>query len=236
LEPIPVSRESREARDTSTTATLPPFARQNPRHFEICMTAARTFVERGFDATSVNDIASALGVTKAGLYHYIASKEALFFDVVSLGMDWLEEEVVKQVIGIADPEERLEQMLVRHATLTGTNEPWITLLLDEMHALPQPQRGLIEARKRRYFEMLRGTLLELKAKGRLRDVDPTIASFGVIGMIIWIPRWIRPDGKKSGDEVAKEIARLGLNALLLPRDQALAPAPAEGRRARPARR
>src|SRR5205814_7455561 len=105
------------------------FPRLNPGRFKICMTAARAFVEHGFDATSVNDIAAALGVTKAGLYHYISSKEALFFDVVSLGMDWLEEEVVKQVVGIQDPEERLEQMLVRHATLTGTNEPWITLLL-----------------------------------------------------------------------------------------------------------
>src|SRR5215475_8210919 len=99
--------------------------RLKARRTEICLTAARTFVERGFDATSVNDIASALGVTKAGLYHYIVSKEALFFDVVSLGMDWLDEEVVKHVVGIEDPEERLEQMLLRHATLTGTNEPWI---------------------------------------------------------------------------------------------------------------
>jgi AcrR family transcriptional regulator len=67
------------------------------------MTAARTFVERGFDATSVNDIAAALGVTKAGLYHYIASKDALFFDILSLGMDWLDEEVVKNVTAFKTP-------------------------------------------------------------------------------------------------------------------------------------
>jgi len=223
-----LSRESREARDTLTSAPLPPFARGNPRHFEICMTAARTFVERGFDATSVNDIAAALGVTKAGLYHYIASKDALFFDILSLGMDWLDEEVVKNVTGIQNPEERLHQMLFRHARLTGTNEPWITLLLDEMHVLPAPQLREIERRKRDYFEMLRATLLELKAAGRLRDVDPTIATFGVLGMIIWIPRWIRPDGRMNGDEVASEIARLGMNALLLPREEL--PGPAEQRR------
>jgi hypothetical protein len=63
-------------------------------------------------------------------------------------------------------------MLFRHARLTGTNEPWITLLLDEMHVLPAPQLREIERRKRDYFEMLRATLLELKAAGRLRDVDP----------------------------------------------------------------
>ena len=100
------------------------------------MKAARAFVERGYDATSVNDIAAALGVTKPGLYHYITSKEALFFDIVSLGMDWLDEDVIKPVEGIKDPEERLRQIILRHATLTACNEGWITILLDEMHALP----------------------------------------------------------------------------------------------------
>ena len=104
------------------------------------MTAARTFVERGFDATSVSDIAAALGVTKAGLYHHINSKEDLLFDIVSLGMDWLDEDVIKPVQGISDPEDRLREILVRHAVLTACNEGWITILLDEIHALRPAQR------------------------------------------------------------------------------------------------
>jgi AcrR family transcriptional regulator len=213
---LPLSPQSRRERDTALSPPLPPFAKQNPRQFEICMTAARTFVERGFDATSVNDIAAAIGVTKAGLYHYISSKDALFYDILNLGMDWLDEEVIRHVTGVANAEERLHQAVFRHAKLTASNEPWITLLLDEMHALPEPQRRQIEGRKRRYFEFLRGTLLELKTDGRLRDIDPTVATFTILGMIVWIPHWIRPGGRLSGDAVAAEITRLVMNAVLLP--------------------
>jgi AcrR family transcriptional regulator len=202
---------------TDTIEALPRFARANPRHFEICMTAARTFVERGFDATSVNDVAAALGMTKAGLYHYISSKEALFVDILNLGMDWLEEEVVKPVRDVADPEERLRQMVRLHAKLTAGNEPWITVLLDEMHAVAPESRKKIEARKRSYLEKLRATLVELKAAGRLNDdIDPTTGAFAVLGMIIWLPRWVRPGGRLTVDQVVEQIATIALQGLLKP--------------------
>ena len=192
------------------------IAGQNPRRFDLCMTAARTFVEKGFNATSVNDIAAALGVTKPGLYHYISSKEALFFEIVSLGMDWLDEDVIKPVQSIKDPEERLRQILLRHAKLTACNEGWITILLDEMHALPAPQRKKIEQRKRGYLDLVRGTLAQLKSAGRLRDVDPTVAALSVLGMIVWLPRWVRPDGRMSPEQVATAVTQLALDGLLRP--------------------
>ncbi len=187
------------------------------------MTAARTFVERGFSATSVSDIAAALGVTKAGLYHHINSKEELLFDIVSLGMDWLDEDVVKPVKGLRDPEERLRQILTRHAVLTACNEGWITILLDDIHALAPAQRRKIETRKRAYVDLVRGTLEELKSKGRLRDVDPTVAALGVLGMIIWLPRWVKPRRRLTCAQVADQIATLALNGILLPDGQTQAP-------------
>lgn len=180
------------------------------------MKAARTFVQRGFDATSVNDIASALGVTKAGLYHHIDSKESLLFDIVSLGMDWLDEDVVKPVSGISDPEERLEQMLVRHARLTACNEGWITILLDDIHALKPVPRRIIKRRKRAYVELVRGTLIQLQQAGGLRQLDPMVAALGVLGMIVWLSRWVKPRGSMSGDQVARQIADIALAGLLLP--------------------
>jgi AcrR family transcriptional regulator len=180
------------------------------------MTAARTFVERGFDATSVSDIAAALGVTKAGHYHHISSKEALLFDIVSLGMDWLDEDVIRPVQGLRDPEERLRQILARHAILTACNEGWITIMLDEIHALRPAQRRKIEKRKREYVDLVRETLVELKAAGRLRDIDPTVGALGVLGMIVWLPRWVKPRGRMTCEQVAHQIADLALNGLLRP--------------------
>jgi AcrR family transcriptional regulator len=192
------------------------------------MKAARTFVERGFNATSVNDIAAALGVTKPGLYHYISSKDALFFEILSLGMDWLEEDVIKPVLGIKDPEERLRQILQRHATLTACNEGWITILLDEMHALPVPQRKKIEQRKRRYVDLVRDTLIELESAGRLRDVDPMVATLSVLGMIVWLPRWVQTGGRLTEQQVAAQVSQLALDGLLRPKTAR--PRPARARR------
>ena len=173
-------------------------------------------MERGFDATSVNDIAAALGITKAGLYHYISSKESLLFDIITLGLDSIDEEVVEPTRRIANPETRFLDIVLRHALLATCNDGVITLLIDEVHALPQSQRKKINLRRRRYFEYVRETLRELEAMGRLQDVDPTVAAFSVIGAIMWLPQWFRPGGRLSSDEVAEEVVQLIAAGVLRP--------------------
>ena len=80
---------------------------------------------------------------------------------------------------------------------------------------------------RAYFDLVRDTLRELQAAGRLREVDPTVATFGLIGTILWLPRWFRQNGRLSQEAVAKEIANIALGGLLEPRP---APSPAWRRR------
>ena len=190
------------------------FPRLNPRRFEICMTAARTFVERGYEGTSVNEVAAAVGVTKAGLYHYISSKDALLREILTLGMDWLDEDVVKVVRRIPDTETRFRETISRHAHLTACNEPWITALLDEMQGLPPADRRKIQDRKRTYLNLVRGMLRELQAAGRARAIDATVATYAILGMIIWIPRWFRPRRRLRAEEVATDVAGVALNAIL----------------------
>ena len=186
------------------------------RRADICRTAAQLFRDRGFDATSVSDVARALGMTKAGLYHYFESKEALLFEIMSYGLDRVRDEVLVPVRAVRDPEERLHQIVMRHACLATQGRGAVTHLGDEIRALPPAARRQLEERMRRYVELVRDTLLELKALGRLKDVDPTVAAFSVIGMILWLPRWFRQDGRLTQQQVAKELAKLALNGLLQP--------------------
>ena len=65
-----------------------------------------------------------------------------------------------------------------------------------------------------YFDLVRDTLAELKGDGRLRDVDVTVATFSLIGMILWLPRWFRQDGRLTQDQVAKDLSTLALGALV----------------------
>jgi len=198
-------------------------------------TAAQMFRDRGFDATSVSDVARALGLTKAGLYHHFESKEALLFEIMMFGLDKVRDEVIVPVRAIRDPEERLRQLIVRHARITTRGQGAVAHLGDEIRALPPPARKQIETRMRVYFDLIRNTLNELHAAGRLRQVDRTVATFSLIGMILWLPRWFRLDGRLTQEDVAESIANLALGGLLRgrprPRSKAAVPLPpAQGRR------
>jgi len=186
----------------------------NSRRAEICRTAAQIFRARGYDATSVGDLARALKMTKAGLYHYFTGKEALLYEILSFGLDQVRDEIATPVRTVRDPEARLRELVVRHARIVTRAHGAVASLVDETRALPAPARRRIEGRMRIHFDLMRNTLVELKAKGRLRDVDVTAAAFSLLGMIFWLPRWFHHGGRLSEDEVAEEIAHIALAGVL----------------------
>src|SRR5919108_244204 len=75
----------------------------NERFRRILERAARVICQQGFEATSMQEIAIACGLTKAGLYHHVKTKDALLFAIMQYGMDLFEEVVLARVEGIADP-------------------------------------------------------------------------------------------------------------------------------------
>jgi AcrR family transcriptional regulator len=186
------------------------------RRADICRTAAQIFRDRGFDATSVSDVARALGMTKAGLYHYFDSKEALLFEIMTYGLDRVRDEVVVPARDVRDPEERLRQIVLRHARIATRGRGAVAQLNDEIRALPPALRRQIEERMRLYVELIRGTLMELAGAGRLREVDPTVAAFSLLGIILWLPRWFRQDGRLTQEQVARQITDIALAGLLRP--------------------
>lgn len=196
------------------TTTRRPSTRLTTKRSEICRTAARVFRDRGFDGTSVSDVAHALKMTKAGLYHYFTGKEALLFEIISYGLDEVRDEVAEPARAIRDPEVRLRELVLRHARIVTRAHGAVASLVDETRALPAPERRRLEERMRVYFDLMRSTLAELKHAGKLRDVDVSVAAFGVLGMVLWLPRWYRHGGRLTEEQVAEEIANLALGGLL----------------------
>ena len=195
-------------------------APNSERLAEIYRTAAQIILRKGYDATSVNDIANALGMTKAGLYHYINGKKELLFDIMNFGLDELDEEVVTPAGSIADAGARLRFIIASHARLVTRGQGAITILVDEITALTPAQSRKITRRKREYFDRLRALLNELKAEGRLQDVDTTAATFSLLGMINWLSRWFRQDGALTEEQVAEDIVKIALHGLLRPESRA----------------
>jgi AcrR family transcriptional regulator len=191
-------------------------APNNERLAEIYRTAAQIILRKGYDATSVNDIANALGMTKAGLYHYINGKKELLFDIMNFGLGELAEEVATPARAVRDPAARLRFIVGAHARLVTRGQGAITILVDEVTALTPAQQRKITQSKRQYFDLLRDTLNELKAAGKMRDVDTTAAAFSLLGMINWLSRWFQQGGALDEEQAAEQIVRMALHGLLKP--------------------
>jgi len=192
-------------------ATRPP---NGERVQEIYKEAARIFHQNGFDATSMDDLARALRITKAGLYYYIDSKEDLLFRIMDHAMDWVEREVLGPARAEPDPERRLELIVRRHALELLESAHDIPILTDEVAALTPKHRKNIRGRKRAYIDLVRDTLDALKREGKLRDVDTTVAAFSLFGMLLWLPRWYRKPGRLTGEQVLGHLRAIVRGGLL----------------------
>ncbi len=188
---------------------------------QIYKVAARIFCEKGFDATSMDEIAEAVGITKAGIYHYVSGKKELLFAIMNYGMDLLDKEVIEPGRAIPDAEERLRSIIANHAriiTSGSTAEGYnpITIINDEVAGLTPAQRRKIIQRKRDYLDLVRETFEQLKDEGKLRDIDITVAAFSLFGMMLWLSRWFRPGGRLSSEQVVEELSKIAMGGVLRP--------------------
>jgi len=185
------------------------------RQAQIFEAAARIFCEKGFDKASMGDISAALGLTKAGLYHHIRSKEDLLYEIMSYGMDLFEQKVLNRVVTIDDPLDRIRATLRGHVLLVTRDRPKeITVILHESNALKGRYRDRINARKKRYVKFLEKTFRELVKSGVARRIDPSAATFAMLGMINWIYQWYRPGGRLDEDTLADALTDLFLGGIL----------------------
>ena len=187
------------------------------RQAQIFEAAARIFCEKGFDKASMGDISDALGLTKAGLYHHIRSKEELLYEIMSYGMDLFEQKVLDRVVSIDDPLDRIRATLRGHVLLVTRDRPKeITVILHESNALKGRYRDRINARKKRYVKFLEKTFRELVKSGAARHIDPSVATFAMLGMINWIYQWYRPGGRLDETALAETLSDLFLGGVLKP--------------------
>ena len=201
---------ARSAGSSQTLETADPKQRRRA----ILETAARVICERGYEGASIQDIADACGLTKAGLYHHIRSKEHLLLEIQNYGMDVFEEQVLHQVLSISDPLERLKTCMAKNILLVTRG--WskeITIILHEHATLTGEARAQINARKKRYVRFLEGSFAEAVRAGRLRPLHPKVAAFAFLGMVLWIYKWFKPDGAIKEDELVREMQQLFFGGL-----------------------
>src|SRR5262245_6961855 len=223
------ARAVRHTTDRSVGKRLPPSAPPRPgdpmtraarldrptRQAQLYETAARVFCERGYEKASMGDIAAAMRMTKAGVYHHIESKDELLAAIIGYGMDVFEEQVLDRVTGIRDPLERLRATLRGHLLLVLRDRPKeVTVILHESSALPAAARARVNSRKKRYIRFLEETIRELVMRRIARRVDPSVAAFALLGMVNWTYQWYRRGGRLGEEQLADAMTDFYLNGLL----------------------
>jgi AcrR family transcriptional regulator len=183
--------------------------RPEPRQ-EILRAAARLFQQQGYDATSMNDVAAALKLSKGGLYHHFQSKDEILFHIMSHAMEITEERVVKVARRIEDVEERLRTLIRLHIQVVLSPEDReITVMLHENHPLPPALRRKINGRKKDYLVFVENLVAEVQRKRNSQSpVTPRAAAFALAGMINWIYQWYKPGGPLTGDALVQQYTEI----------------------------
>ncbi len=164
----------------------------------------------------MQEIAKAVGLTKAGLYHHIGSKDRLLFDIMNNGMDILQETVLDRVASIQDPREKLRRTIAGHIHLiVRARDMETTVILHENRSLSGPLREKIDARKREYVHFLEKLITEVQRESHCAPaISPVLAAFSLLGMINWLYQWYRTGGPIAESDLAQVYADFFFRGLL----------------------
>lgn len=178
---------------------------------EILGVAARLFREKGYRATTMEDIARELRVTKPALYYYIDTKHDLLYAICGAAIERLMEGARKIMEEEGTVDEKLHRLITWHVSMFSAHGDVIAVYLAEEGELPEEKRKFIRSLSRDYESFYRKLLEEGIREGRFRGLDVPMAVRAVSGMCNWLSVWFRPDGKYTAEEIADIFWDLFLN-------------------------
>ncbi len=181
----------------------------NQRREQILEKAAQLFCVKGYDSTSMSDIADEVGITKAGLYYFVEGKEHLLYLITDYGLDLLDETVLEPLAKVEEPLARLRELIRLHTHMVLTRPREVTIILHERTALTGVYREKILQRKKGYIEVVRSVLARLQKDGKARPgLNVTAATFFLLGSLNWIYQWHKTDGPLTETNLAEELTEL----------------------------
>ncbi len=192
-----------------TTRPVGRPARYQPAELLAVVTAE--FITRGYDATSMEDLARATGMTKSAIYHHVSGKEELLRLAVAKAVGALFAVLEEDAAITGSAVRRLEHVVRRSAEVLVEQLPYVTLLL-RVRGNTQAERWALE--RRRAFDARLSALVQAAIdEGDVRsDLDPRLVTRLLFGMVNSVVEWYRPGGT-NGKDVADALVALAFNGL-----------------------
>jgi len=188
------------------------------RYEELVETALQLFRQKGYHATSMQDIADSMGLRKASLYHYIDAKEDLLVAIYRRIVSDYTERIRLISQGPGSARERLARAVQSHLESIISHADMFAVYLSENRWLPPAHREAVRQASRDYRRRFEAIIREGIEAGEFKPVDPHIAALLILGACNWLPQWYSPDGKMTTEEITGLFTEVLLDGLLEKRE------------------
>lgn len=178
--------------------------------------AVRMFNTCGYHATSLDDVAASLGISKPTIYHYLGNKEQVLIECVNRGLSMLRAAADATEKEEGSGCERLRRFLVRYAQINMDDFGRCVIRTAE-EVLSMDSATHFRARKREIDAVVRNLIALGVADGSIAPVDVRFASFALAGALNWPARWHKSTGPLSPEEIAEKLVSILINGIA-PRD------------------
>jgi AcrR family transcriptional regulator len=169
--------------------------------------AARVFDDKGYESSSIQDIAEEVGILKGSLYYYIKTKEDLLYEIL-LDVHERAFATIDTVEALeVSPLEKVRAFVTLHVIFNIENLVRVSVFIKDFRSLSDERREVIVKERHRYNESLRHLISEGQKRGQIcPDVDPKLVSLGILGMANSVYNWFRPGGAASARTVGAAFA------------------------------
>ena len=195
------------------------IANGNDRRIEILKSAAAAFRRRGYHGASVDEIASALDMTKGNLYYYFQNKEEILFACHDYSLDELLALMDHVQAESSAPDVKLRKLILAFIHMM-LDELQATALTLDLQALSPLLMKRIITKRDRFDHGLRAIIQQGMDDGLFRPGDPKLIGFAIMGAVNWTTKWFDPAGPASSDEIGAAFAEYLVGGLVKrPTDQ-----------------
>jgi AcrR family transcriptional regulator len=165
--------------------------------------AVELFREKGYQSTTLDDVAGELGITKAALYHYVKGKEDLLYTIYTQAVAAIFEETNRIAAVDLPADEKLRSVIRNHVeNIIIGNQSLVYVFFAEDNQLPEKYQTWVRQKKREYDEVVQTIVTEGIDAGVFEPHDPRLLSYAIVGMINWAYQWYRPGLPFSPTQIA----------------------------------
>ena len=175
--------------------------------------AAKLFFDRGYDATTLRQVAAAAGLKVGSLYNHIDSKEHLLLQIMGGIIDDLLEDARTALASGGDAVDQLQAVLAAHIRFHAERAQEVFIGNTELRSLSESARQVVEAKRHEYESLLQDLIVAAGAAGLASVIDPKIHMYSFVAQATHIAGWYKPGGRLSLAEIVATYTKFALREL-----------------------